>query len=77
MVGAVAGYLYLTREGRELRHMVEPQFDELASEIRRLRDAAGKLRAAVTEGYRPPDAQDGRGEPAPDWPTSYRRHSGA
>lgn len=49
-VGGAAGYLYLTEDGRLLRERLEPGFDDLVREIRRLRSATEKARQAAAEG---------------------------
>ena len=76
LVGGVLGYLYMTRQGREIREAVEPRLDDLLAEVRRLRQTAGKLRAVVAEGRQSIDEVVGRGERAPEWVTSYRSNAG-
>jgi hypothetical protein len=49
-VGGAAGYLFLTEDGRRLRERLEPGFDDLVREIRRLRSATEKARLAAAEG---------------------------
>ena len=50
LVGGVAGYLFLTQDGRRLRERLEPGMDELLREMRHLRSAAEKARLAAAEG---------------------------
>lgn len=50
VVGGVAGYLFLTDEGRRVRERLEPGMDNLLRELRGLRSAADKARMAVGEG---------------------------
>jgi hypothetical protein len=50
LVGGVAGYLFLTEDGRRLRERLEPGMDELLREMRRLRSAAEKARMTAREG---------------------------
>ena len=50
LVGGVAGYLFLTDEGRRLRERLEPGMDDLLREMRHLRSAAEKARMAAAEG---------------------------
>jgi gas vesicle protein len=52
VAGGVLGYLYLTDRGRRLRGRVEPQIDDLVSELTRLRQAVAKARAAADESWR-------------------------
>jgi len=50
LIGGVAGYLFLTEDGRRLRERLEPGMDDLLREIRHLRSAAEKARLAAAEG---------------------------
>lgn len=50
IAGGVAGYLFLTEDGRHLRERLEPEMDDVLHEMRRLRSAAEKARLAVSEG---------------------------
>jgi len=50
LVGGVAGYLFLTDDGRRLRERLEPGMDDLLREMRHLRSAAEKARLAAAEG---------------------------
>ena len=49
-IGGVAGYLFLTEDGRRLRERLEPGMDDLLREMRHLRSAAEKARLAAAEG---------------------------
>ena len=50
LVGGVAGYLFLTEDGRRLRERLDPGMDDLLREMRHLRSAAEKARLAAAEG---------------------------
>jgi gas vesicle protein len=50
LIGGVAGYLFLTEDGRRLRERLEPGMDDLLREMRHLRSAAEKARLAAAEG---------------------------
>lgn len=50
IIGGVAGYLFLTDDGRRLRERLEPGMDDLLREMRHLRSAAEKARLAAAEG---------------------------
>ena len=50
LIGGVAGYLFLTEDGRRLRERLEPGMDDLLREMRHLRSAAEKARMAAAEG---------------------------
>ena len=49
LIGGVAGYLFLTEDGRRLRERLEPGMDELLREMRHLRSAAEKAKLAAAE----------------------------
>lgn len=51
LVGGVAGYLFLTEDGRRVRDRLEPGMDDVLLELRRLRSAAEKARLAAQEGW--------------------------
>jgi hypothetical protein len=50
LLGGVAGYLFLTEDGRRVRERLEPGMDDLLRELRSLRAAADKARQAAAEG---------------------------
>jgi gas vesicle protein len=50
LIGGVAGYLFLTEDGRRLRERLEPGMDDLLREMRQLRSAAEKARLAAVAG---------------------------
>ena len=50
LFGGVAGYLFLTEDGRHVRERLEPGMDDVLREIRGLRSAAEKARLAAAEG---------------------------
>jgi len=50
LLGGVAGYLFLTEDGRRVRERLEPGMDDLLRETRHLRSAAEKARLAAVEG---------------------------
>jgi len=50
LIGGVAGYLFLTEDGRRLRERLEPGMDDLLREMRHLRSATEKARLAAAEG---------------------------
>ena len=52
MVGAAAGYLYLTDDGRRVRSQIEPKLDDAVREMRRLKGTASKVQSAASEGWR-------------------------
>jgi hypothetical protein len=48
--GLALGYLFLTPQGRTLRARLEPTLDLWIDELRTIRGAADKARAALDEG---------------------------
>jgi gas vesicle protein len=50
LIGGVAGYLFLTEDGRRVRERLEPGMDDLLREMRHLRSSAEKARLAALEG---------------------------
>jgi len=52
VIGAVAGYLFLTEGGRRLRSQIEPRLDAAAREVGRLRETVTKAQAVASEGWR-------------------------
>jgi hypothetical protein len=52
VVGGVAGYLFLTERGREVRDGLEPRLNEVLGEVDRLRATFERTRSAVSEGWR-------------------------
>ena len=69
LAGGVAGYLFLTDEGRRVRERLEPGMDDLLRELRGLRAAADKARMAVGEGLAAVEdlRRGASGKPAPEW----------
>ena len=68
VVGGVAGYLFLTEEGRRVRERLEPGMDNVLRELRGLRSAADKAAQAVGEGIRTvEDLRRGASQAAPGW----------
>lgn len=76
LAGGVAGYLYLTDDGRQVRERLEPGLDDVGRELRRLRGAVDRARVAAEEGWQTieeltrPVSRDGGG-----WSGSGRQPS--
>jgi gas vesicle protein len=47
VVGGVAGWLWLSDEGRQVRARLEPQLKDLAGQAMALRDSAARFQAAA------------------------------
>lgn len=48
-VGSVAGWLWLTDDGRRLRARFEPQLRDLAGQALKLRESAGRVEQAARD----------------------------
>ncbi len=51
-LGGLAGYLYLTEQGRHVRAQIEPTLDSIVAELERTRVTADKVRDVAREGQR-------------------------
>ena len=51
-LGGVAGYLYLTEQGRHVRGQIEPTLDGIVAELERARATGKKVREVASEGER-------------------------
>jgi len=51
-LGGVAGYLYLTEQGRHVRGQIEPTLDGIVAELARARATGEKVREVAREGQR-------------------------
>ena len=72
LIGGVAGYLFLTDDGRRLRERLEPGMDDLLREMRHLRSAAEKARLAAAEGLMTVNELRRGVAPRPETPWSSR-----
>jgi hypothetical protein len=51
-LGGVAGYLYLTEQGRYVRGQIEPTLDSIVTELEKARTTGEKVREVAREGQR-------------------------
>jgi gas vesicle protein len=51
-LGGVAGWLWLTDDGRRLRARIEPQLQDLAGHALKLRDSAARVQRVARESVR-------------------------
>lgn len=51
IAGGVAGYLFLTEDGRRVRERLGPGMDDLVGEVRRFRSAVDSARTVGREGW--------------------------
>ena len=52
VVGGIAGYLFFTDNGKELRRQVEPALEDIARELNSFRSTFEKAAGVATEGWR-------------------------
>jgi hypothetical protein len=73
LAGGVAGYLFLTDEGRRVRERLAPGMDDVVQEVRRLRSALDSARLATREGMAAiEDLRRGFGDRADTWSPDVR-----
>jgi hypothetical protein len=66
IVGAFAGYVFFTDEGRTLRRQLEPALDDIARELNSFRHTVEKAAHVASEGWKLLDeaiGETGRQEP--------------
>ena len=51
VVGAAIGYLFLSTQGRRLRHQIEPALDNFARELGQFRSTLAKASGVASEGW--------------------------
>ena len=51
-IGAIAGYLFFTEEGRRLRRRIEPALDDFARELISFRTSVQKAAGVANDGWR-------------------------
>jgi pilus assembly protein TadC len=52
VIGGVAGYLFFTERGRELRRQIEPALDDIARELNSFRGTMQRASNVANEGWR-------------------------
>ena len=65
VVGALAGYLFFTDRGRELRRQLEPALDNLTRELNSSRTTLHKVVGVASEGWRLMNEAMGESTPLP------------
>jgi gas vesicle protein len=68
VIGAIAGYLFLTEHGRRVRRQIEPAIDDIARELMSFRTTVQKATGAASEGWKMLNDALGDTEPAPRYP---------
>ena len=52
VIGGVAGYLFFTERGRELRRQFEPALDDIARELNSFRGTVQRAAGVASEGWK-------------------------
>ncbi|MCX6549967.1 MAG: hypothetical protein NTY02_02980 [Acidobacteria bacterium] len=69
MLGGLAGFLFLTEDGRRVRERLEPGMDDMLREVRRFRGAVEKAQLAAAESWMAvEDLKRGVMKPPAGWP---------
>lgn len=73
VVGGIAGYLFFTEHGKQLRRSLEPALEDLAREIEGLRTTVQRAAGVATDGWRMlNDAMSESGDSARRFPHSHQ-----
>ncbi len=75
VIGGLAGYMYLTENGRHFRDQIEPRLDQFVGEIRRLRATVSKAQAAANEGWRSLNELIGEHPRGGEWSGGQKRQA--
>jgi gas vesicle protein len=65
-LGGLAGFLFFTERGRQVRQDLEPRLDDFAREIANLQGTVARARSVAAEGWRMV-ADAGAEGASPDW----------
>ena len=52
VIGGMAGYLFFTNRGRELRRQIEPALDDIARELNSFRGTLQRAAGVASEGWK-------------------------
>lgn len=73
VIGGMAGYLFFTDRGRELRRQIEPALDDIARELNSFRGTVQRAAGVASEGWKLLNETLGDGEQqAPRYPGSHQ-----
>jgi len=73
IVGGIAGYLFFTERGRELRRQLEPALDDFARELNSFRGTVQRASSVASEGWKLLNDALGEGERQPPrYPSSHQ-----
>ena len=73
VIGGLAGYLFFTTRGRELRRQIEPALDDIARELNSFRGTVQRAANVANEGWKLlNDTLGEAGQQPPRYPGSHQ-----
>jgi gas vesicle protein len=73
VIGGIAGYLFFTQRGRELRREIEPALDDIARELNHFRGTVQRASSVASEGWKLLNEALGEGgEQPPRYPGAHQ-----
>ena len=73
VIGGLAGYLFFTTRGRELRRQIEPALDDIARELNSFRGTVQRAANVANEGWKLLNDTLGEGgQQPPRYPGSHQ-----
>jgi gas vesicle protein len=73
VIGGIAGYLFFTERGRELRRQIEPALDDIARELNHFRGTVQRASNVASEGWKLLNEALGEGgQQPPRYPTAHQ-----
>ena len=73
VIGGLAGYLFFTDRGRELRRQIEPALDDIARELNSFRGTVQRAAGVASEGWKLlNDTLGDTGQHAPRYPGGHQ-----
>lgn len=73
VIGGIAGYLFFTDHGRNLRRSIEPALEDIARELNSFRGTVQKAAGVASEGWRLLNEAMGEGgAPARRFPSAHQ-----
>lgn len=73
VIGGIAGYLFFTQRGRELRRELEPALDDIARELNHFRGTVQRASTVATEGWKLLNEALGEaGQQPPRYPNAHQ-----
>jgi gas vesicle protein len=73
VIGGIAGYLFFTDRGRELRRQIEPALDDIARELNHFRGTVQRASSVASEGWKLLNEALGEGgQQPPRYPNAHQ-----